>query len=150
MLQGKGKEVAPNLPCLSPQRDFSPCCQVGCWVSVGRTRLAAQQHVPELSPPSHAFPRSWEKDIYPLSEQKAAPLPGEGIPAQIPVCKGILALSCPDRLQRLGHLSPSAQERKGLTDPPSLPPLPQPCTPRLQKPSTEMPLLRKKKQQQEC
>ena len=51
---------------------------------------------------------------YCLSEQKSAPFPGEGIPAQVPVCKGILTLPCPRRLQPLSCLSPSAQGRKGV------------------------------------
>jgi len=62
--------MTPKLTCLSPQQDFSPWWQVGCWVSVSRTKLAAQQHIPELSPPSHPFPGSWEKDILSLSRKQ--------------------------------------------------------------------------------
>lgn len=141
--------MSPKLTCLSPQRDFSLWCQAGCLVSVGRTGLAAQQHVPELSPSGHPFPGSWEKDILSLRRKQPLSPEGESLHKSL-FAKASWPFLAPAGCSPLTTSLLLHRGGRGSTDLPSLPPQAQPCTPNPQKPSIEMSLFRKEKQQHEC
>lgn len=109
----------------------------GCWVSVGRARVTARQHVPELSPPSHPVPGFWENDILCVSRKQLLSLESQSLH------KSLFAKASWPFLTPAG-CSPLATSlllhRGGRA---------QPHTPNSQKLSTGLSLFRKEKQQQE-